>query len=272
VTGSWQGGLLRIDPAKNRVTQVTPFVGNGPAAVAVGFGSVWVVNGLDGTVSRVDPRKNAVAATIPIGQGASGLVVGKDSVWVSDEDSGTLSRIDPDENVVTDKKPVGDRPAGLALGPRGVYVAVRGPRSAHRGGILTVLPWWDAALDPARGYDSWSWVALTNDGLVAFKRAGGSEGTQLVPDLATSRPTPTDRGRTYTFRLRAGVRYSTGVQVRPATSAAESSARCSRGPTRLARATCGQSSAPLAASSTPADATSLAGSRRTTTRVRSRSI
>ena len=33
---------------------------------------------------------------------------------------------------------------------------------------------------------------MTNDGLVGFKHVGGSEGTQLVPDLATSLPTPTD--------------------------------------------------------------------------------
>jgi DNA-binding SARP family transcriptional activator/ABC-type transport system substrate-binding protein/streptogramin lyase len=220
VTGSSRGGLLGIDPETNLVNHVVPFVGNGPAAVAVGFRSIWVVNSLDGTVSRVDPRTNAIVATIPIGSGVSGLVVGKDAVWVSDEYSGTLSRIDPDENVVTDRKPVGDRPAGLALGAGRVYVAVRGPRSAHRGGTLTVLrslPEPSSGLfsiDPARAYVGWEWLTLTSDGLVAYRRTGGSDGLQLVPDLATSRPAPTDRGRTYTFRLLAGIRYSTGAPLR----------------------------------------------------------
>ena len=36
----------------------------------------------------------------------------------------------------------------------------------------------------------------------------------VVPDLATSVPEPTDSGRTYTFNLRAGIRYSTGRVVR----------------------------------------------------------
>jgi peptide/nickel transport system substrate-binding protein len=36
-----------------------------------------------------------------------------------------------------------------------------------------------------------------------------------VPDLAVSLPTPTDGGRTYAFRLRPGVRYSTGAPVKP---------------------------------------------------------
>jgi ABC-type transport system substrate-binding protein len=52
--------------------------------------------------------------------------------------------------------------------------------------------------------------------LTAFKKASGSEGTQLVPDLATSLPTPTDGGRTYAFEVRPNVRYSTGAVVKPA--------------------------------------------------------
>ena len=35
-----------------------------------------------------------------------------------------------------------------------------------------------------------------------------------MPDLAVSLPTPTDGGRTYTFRLRPNIRYSTGRPVR----------------------------------------------------------
>ncbi len=56
-------------------------------------------------------------------------------------------------------------------------------------------------------------AALTNDGLVGFRRAGGVQGAGLVPNLATSLPTPTDGGLTYTFQLRNGVRYSTGAPV-----------------------------------------------------------
>jgi peptide/nickel transport system substrate-binding protein len=38
---------------------------------------------------------------------------------------------------------------------------------------------------------------------------------QLVPDLAVSLPSPTDEGKTYTFRLRSGIRYSNGKIVQP---------------------------------------------------------
>ena len=55
------------------------------------------------------------------------------------------------------------------------------------------------------------WRAM-GDGLVALAQDSGA--AQLVPDLATAVPVPTDGGRTYVFRLRPGIRYSTGVPVR----------------------------------------------------------
>ena len=55
---------------------------------------------------------------------------------------------------------------------------------------------------------------MTNDGLVATNQASGLAGTQLVPDLAVSLPTPTDGGKTYTFQLRPNIRYSNGRPVK----------------------------------------------------------
>ena len=56
---------------------------------------------------------------------------------------------------------------------------------------------------------------MTNDGLVSFKHVGGNDGVQVVPDLAVSLPTPAGGGTDYRFRLRSGIRYSTGRPVRP---------------------------------------------------------
>ena len=55
---------------------------------------------------------------------------------------------------------------------------------------------------------------MTGDGLTAFNQVAGVGGTQLVPDLAVSLPTPTDGGKTYTFQLRRGIRYSNGRPVK----------------------------------------------------------
>src|SRR5690349_14359273 len=56
----------------------------------------------------------------------------------------------------------------------------------------------------------WQLLIFTHDGLVAFKRLGGAEGGKLVPDLAESIPKPTNGGKTYTFTLRSGIKFSDG--------------------------------------------------------------
>ena len=51
--------VSRIDPVEGVVIQTIP-VGSGPAGIAVGGGYVWVTNGLDGTVSKIDPKTDTV--------------------------------------------------------------------------------------------------------------------------------------------------------------------------------------------------------------------
>ena len=50
-------------------------VGDAPVGVAVGEGAVWVANAGDGTVSRIDPRRHAVAETIEVGGAPAGIAV-----------------------------------------------------------------------------------------------------------------------------------------------------------------------------------------------------
>jgi peptide/nickel transport system substrate-binding protein len=70
--------------------------------------------------------------------------------------------------------------------------------------------------DPQINYtlQEWQLLIFSHDGLVAFKRAGGTEGTKIVPDLATSVPKPTDGGKTYTFTLRKGIKFSDGKTLK----------------------------------------------------------
>jgi YVTN family beta-propeller protein len=228
VTGRSAGVLARLDPRTGSVVPIN--VGNAPAAVAAAPGAVWVANSQDATVFRIDPAKNRVVGTIPVGEGPSGLAVapGGKLLWVSNALSGTLSKIVPAAGKVVDSVPVGDQPQGVTVNRAAAYVAVRGSvGSAHRGGTLTVavpdpgtyhsggVPGLRRALDPASG-DAWELITLTNDGLLGYGRSGGADGHRVVPDLAVAPPTISDGGRTYTFELRPGIRYSTGATVRPA--------------------------------------------------------
>ncbi len=98
-------------------------VGKGAAAIAVGSGAVWVANGDDGTVSRIDPSRNKVVATIRVGKGPGGIAAHESSVWVSNLEDGTVSRIDTTTNTVGATLPVGRVPRDVAIGEGAVWVA-----------------------------------------------------------------------------------------------------------------------------------------------------
>src|SRR6185312_13825340 len=89
---------------------------------------------------------------------------------------------------------------------------------AHRGGTLTFassLPPGDVfGIDPVNAYDPETLMLerLVYDGLVGLASSG--DFPVLVPDLATSLPSPTKGGTVYTFTLRPGIRYSDGRSVK----------------------------------------------------------
>jgi YVTN family beta-propeller protein len=207
--------VLRVDPGSNQVT-ASINIGTGPSAIAVGHGSVWVANSLDGTVSRIDPQTNTVTAAIAVGDGPGAIAVGAGGVWVANEFGGSVARINPATGEVVRTITVGNRARGLTVADGLVWVGAQASGNSHRGGTLTVLSNVSPrSLDPAQTYNLGGYTLLTNDGLTALKRVGGSDGAQVVPDLATSLPAPTDGGTTYTFQLRRGIRYSNGMPVRP---------------------------------------------------------
>ncbi len=218
VTSSSTGQLLLIDPRSNQVTQAVP-IGNGPAGVAVGAGSVWVTNMPESTVSRFDPDTGNVTKIV-VGKGPVGIAYDDGAVWVANSFDGTMSRIDP-RTGSTRLVRVGGVPTAVAAGGAVWTTVLPGPAS-HRGGTLRVevgppFATLGGSLDPAvfTSIAKWQLLSMTNDGLVTYRRVSGLAGNTLVPDLATALPAPTDGGRTYTFRLRSGVRYSTGVLVQP---------------------------------------------------------
>jgi YVTN family beta-propeller protein len=215
VSDDTSGRVSRIDPHSNEVSDQIG-VGNGAGDLTYGAGAVWVANGLDGTVSRIDPATN-VATTVQVGGNPSHLTIAGDEIWVSDEFGGKIFRIDARRNRVVASVKTGNRTEGITLAAGRIWVAVQAAGRPHRGGTLRIISTgFLGPLDPNGDYSIWNLLIATNDGLTAFKRVGGVEGSELVPDLATSLPKPSNGGRTYVFRLRPGIRYSNGRVVRPA--------------------------------------------------------
>src|SRR5204862_4052248 len=123
-------------------------------------------------------------------------------------------RIDPGSRRVVATIPVHNSPTAIGISAGTVWTAARASTASHRGGTLRVES--DSpcdCLDP-RTYD-WRLLWLVYDGLVSYRRTGGSTFGLLVGDLATGVPEPSDDGRTYVFTLRPGIRYSDGAPVVP---------------------------------------------------------
>ena len=214
------GRLMGVSPATNSVLRSVD-VGAGAGALAAGEGAVWVANPLNGTVTRVDPERGVVTATVPVGREDEpvGLAAGDGAVWVANRQARTLARIDPERAVVTERLRLGNEPRAVALVGERVWAAVAATGAGHRGGTLRIAM--DDSIDaldadPATSYDlnAWMLLSITHDGLTAFRRTGGRAGAQVVPNLAQALPAPSDGGRTYTFVVRPGVRFSTGRAVR----------------------------------------------------------
>jgi ABC-type transport system substrate-binding protein/DNA-binding SARP family transcriptional activator/streptogramin lyase len=218
VASASTGQLLLINPHTNTVDQVKE-IGGTLAGVAVGGGSVWVANAGEQAVSRFDPGSGTVT-NINVGKAPLGVAYGNGTAWAADTLDGTIARIDPRSNSVRLIQ-VGAAPSAVAVEGKRLWMTLLAGPAAHRGGTLTMAegPQFVStghSLDPAQfaGVSQWQMLSMTNDGLVTYKRVGGLAGSTLVPDLATSLPVPRDDGRTYSFQLRRGIRYSNGAPVR----------------------------------------------------------
>jgi len=113
---------------------------------------------------------------------------------------------------------------GLCIGGAAVLLAACGGTSSGaaagsgaRGGTYRVETTdfgFSNNFDPTGEYttDAWGiYRGLLIRTLVGYRMTAGVAGNQLVPDLATTVPTPTDGGLTWTFTLKSGVRFSPPV-------------------------------------------------------------
>jgi hypothetical protein len=94
-------GLIRIDPASNRVV-ATIDVSKYALSVVAGDQAVWVAAstsdtfpaGADNQLYRIDPITNEIVAWAQTGDGAAGLAIGEDAVWVAEAGTQSVREID----------------------------------------------------------------------------------------------------------------------------------------------------------------------------------
>jgi ABC-type transport system substrate-binding protein len=144
--------------------------GSQPTTLAEAAGMLWVVSTTDETLYEVDVKKAAarVVRSIPLDVVPTGVTTAANegAVWVT-------GAIDP---------------------------------ARHRGGTIHIRGGNPPSIDPSFGGTKNISGLLngTYDGLVGLRHAPGAKGSEIVADLATTIPSPTDHGLTYSFRLRDG--------------------------------------------------------------------
>ncbi len=208
-----------VSPVDARTLQVgAPIVvGAGPRGIVAVVDGVWVVNSLELTVSHIDARRREEVGTVRVGESPVGVVAAGGSVWVSVSGEGSMVRIDPARDRVTATVRLGAAPYGVAATDGRLWVATRPFASAaHIGGTLTIAAEDLPVYDPALGTAPPHYYLGVYDGLVAMRKVDGIDGYDLVPDLAQSQPRATEGGKTYTFTIRPGIRYSDGRPLKPA--------------------------------------------------------
>jgi hypothetical protein len=125
--------VLRIDAKTREVTATIP-IGSDVSDLAVGFGSVWVAGGDDGTLSRIDPVTNGVARE-PVSQPVRWVATAPTGrqVGVSVTSGNQLLLIDPDIDAIVSSTEI-PAPTGLAVGDD-VWVTTQDDRFLRASGL-----------------------------------------------------------------------------------------------------------------------------------------
>jgi class 3 adenylate cyclase/streptogramin lyase len=162
-TGLPAHALLKLDPATGEVKAVLaigdphplpprapggqPGVGPGPHSLAVGEGSIWITNGGDDSVVRVDPL-SLKAQTIEVPGRPNDIIVAQGTTWVTSS-RGELTNIDPGTNLTAtmDISAQAPQPVGVGTDEGGlVYVTTFTPLCNTCTGFARLI-----AVNPATG-------------------------------------------------------------------------------------------------------------------------
>jgi class 3 adenylate cyclase len=142
-TGEAGALVLRVSAGTQRQEQRLP-VPNGAGAIAVGEGGVWFANGLENTVTRIDPDTHAIGGVIQVGEQPGALAVGEGALWVAHSVGKTVWRIEPATSSKKFEVPLRDAPTAIAVGFGRLWVTSNVGNTvvvidAARGGLVSTI-------------------------------------------------------------------------------------------------------------------------------------
>jgi DNA-binding SARP family transcriptional activator/streptogramin lyase len=211
------GVISRIDPGVNRVVSRVTLAA--PACcMASGPDALFVSSETAGVVTRIT-RAGRVAETFHVEGPAGDLAFAAGRLWVSGLGSGHITSIDADSNAMRTFD-VGGTVAGIAAsGDRvvaGVNLDARSVLARVHGPVARILMPRDliADLDPATpgvhtpAPFNRQLQRATCAGLFSWPDVPAPRGERIVPELSRDGGAVSADGRAWTFRVRAGYRFS----------------------------------------------------------------
>lgn len=220
VASTPSGELRKIDPNTNEVVLMRTLQSD-LCCVAVGGGYVWAATNPNGDVWKVT-SDGKLLPTIELTSAVERLTYAEGALWATLGGSGTVVRIDPTTDAVR-RYDVGHFVTGIDVQDGLVAVGVRESAEDATADLEGDIAWvgrkgrtlFDsgAATDPAFTAPTWDAPQLqfhyaTCARLLNYADAEGYAGKKLVPEVAEDLPEVSDGGRTYTFEIRTGFRFS----------------------------------------------------------------
>jgi tRNA A-37 threonylcarbamoyl transferase component Bud32 len=206
------GRVWKIDPATNRIVQHQKLHG-WLSDLAVGGGSVWAPIPPDGVVFRLSEDDLSIQTSLPTGSDPESASFGSGHLWIANTASKAVSLLD-DVSGARQQLHAGARPTTAVYHGGLVWTAAADaptPLPPIKGEELRVSTPTDTAVDPDPIGGNGSVRQLmyaTCSNLLYYRDSAGEAGTQLRPEIAAAMPTISPDGRTYTFRIRPGYRFS----------------------------------------------------------------
>jgi len=206
---SQEGRVARIDPGSNQITARTRLHG-WISDLAVGGGSVWVSVVPDDVVFKLNAEDLGVGGTMSAGPDPERLSWSAGSLWAMSGQARTITRVGTTRRFVLDARPVAaplrggvlwaaTAPAPPPLGPAPPGGEIRVPLATD-----DVVTDYAVAAAPLNAQIAYATCAR----LLSYPDTAGAAGTVLTPEAARSLPSLSADGRTWTFRIRPGLRFA----------------------------------------------------------------
>jgi ABC-type transport system substrate-binding protein/tRNA A-37 threonylcarbamoyl transferase component Bud32 len=208
------GVVTKIDPVDNRIaarTKLHPWVTD----FSVGGGVVWVSVVPDNVVFKLSEDDLSVQGSEASGADPERIAFGGGHLWIANGSAKSVSLLDQLPHARRQLSATA-RPTTAAYHDGVVAVAAArapSPLPAISGDeirISTPTQDWNYGTPDPLNYDLTSQQLLyaTCASLLNYPDAAGPAGTRLMPEIAAAMPRISNGGRTYSFRIRRGFRFS----------------------------------------------------------------